>query len=59
MAKKNRNNELNERAIRAMPYDLRIRNYEREKDRMFSRIAGLPAEEVSRMHRELAEKWKV
>lgn len=59
MTKKSKRFELTERAIRSMPYDLRIRNYEREKDQMFSRIAGLPAEEVSRMHRELAEKWKV
>ena len=59
MARKNRKPGLSERAIRAMPYELRIQNYEREKDDLFMRIKDLPAAEVAEAHRALAEKWKL
>ena len=50
---------LNERAIRSMPYDMRLRNYEREKNELFDRIAHMSAGEVAKAHAELAEKWRV
>lgn len=50
---------LSERAIRAMPYDMRLRNYEREKNELFDRIAHMSAVEVAKAHAELAEKWRV
>ena len=59
MARKNRKPGLSERAIRAMPYELRLQNYEREKDDLFMQIRDLPAEKVAEAHRALAEKWKL
>ena len=50
---------LSDRAIRAMPYELRLRNYEREKNELFMQIRDLPAHAVAEAHRELAEKWRV
>ena len=57
MAKKNKG--ISQRAIRAMPYESRIIHYNREKDEMFRRNAGLPASELQRMHDELTRKWDV
>ena len=51
--------KISERAIRAMPYETRLRNYEREKNAMFNKIAGLPASEVAQKHADLAKKWGV
>ena len=42
-----------------MPYELRIQNYEREKDVLFMKIRDMPAEAVAEAHKELARKWKV
>lgn len=47
------------KAIKAMPYDVRLRNYEREKNALFSKIADLPASEVAKAHADLAKKWMV
>ena len=59
MARKNKPGGLSERAIRSMPYELRIQNYEREKDALFMKIRDMPAEAVAEAHKELARKWKV
>ena len=59
MSRKNKPGGLSERAIRSMPYELRLQNYEREKNAMFSQIKDLPAADVADAHRELARKWKV
>lgn len=59
MARKNRKPGLSERAIRAMPYELRLQNYEREKNDLFMQIRDLPADKVSEAHKELVEKWKL
>lgn len=56
---KKKKQSISERAIRAMPYEVRLRNYEREKNAMFSKIAGLPASEVAKAHADLAKKWGV
>lgn len=42
-----------------MPYELRLQNYEREKDALFMQIRDMPAAEVAEAHRALAEKWKL
>lgn len=59
MARKNRKPGLSERAIRAMPYELRLQNYEREKNDLFMQIRDLPADKVSEAHKALVEKWKL
>lgn len=51
--------KISERAIRAMPYDTRLKNYEREKDELFFKIRNMSAAEVSEAHRKLAEKWRI
>lgn len=51
--------KISERAIRAMPYELRLKHYEREKNDLFMRIAHMPPSEVAREHAELARKWRV
>lgn len=56
---KQKNRGLTERAIRSMPYELRLEYYEREKNKMFSQIKDLPAADVADAHRELAKKWWV
>lgn len=50
---------ISDRAIRAMPYESRLKNYEKEKDELFSRIRNMSAEDVSKAHQELAKKWRV
>lgn len=59
MARKNKPGGLSERAIRAMPYELRLQNYEREKNELFMQIRDMPASAVAEAHQELARKWKV
>lgn len=51
--------KISERAIRAMPYESRLKNYEREKDKLFYEIRNMSAAEVAEAHKKLAEKWKV
>jgi len=51
--------KLTERAIRAIPYEVRIQHYNREKDEMFRQNQGLPASELQKLHEELVKKWKV
>jgi hypothetical protein len=51
--------KITDRAIRAMPYESRLKNYEKEKDALFLKIKGMSASEVAEAHRKLAEKWKV
>ena len=45
--------------IMKMPYEQRIRNYEREKNELFYELAALPAAEIAKRHEELREKWRV
>ena len=59
VARKNRKPGLSERAIRSIPYELRLQNYEREKNDLFMQIRDLPAEEVAEAHKALVEKWKL
>lgn len=42
-----------------MPYELRLQNYEREKNDLFMQIRDLPADKVSEAHKALVEKWKL
>ena len=51
--------KISDRAIRAMPYESRLKNYEREKDALFFKIRDMNASEVAEAHRKLAEKWRV
>lgn len=45
--------------ICSMPYDMRLREYEREKQEMFQRMVGVPAVEIMKEHHKLVEKWRV
>lgn len=51
--------KITERAIRAMPYETRLKHYEREKNELFFKIKSMPAAEVQKMHEALIKKWKV
>ena len=51
--------KLSEQAIRSMPYEQRLKNYEREKNDLFYKIAHLSAAEVQEKHQELIRKWRV
>lgn len=54
-----KNKILPKHLIHSLPYEERIRGYEREKNEMFHRNVGMPAEEFRRMHEELIRKWGV
>lgn len=51
--------KLSDRAVRSMPYDVRLRNYEREKNELFYKISHMSAKEVQEKHNELIRKWNV
>lgn len=51
--------KLSERAIRAMPYEQRLKNYEREKNELFYKISHMSAAEMREKHQELVRKWRV
>ena len=51
--------KINDRAIRAMPYDTRLKHYEREKEELFFQIRDMSPNEVSEAHRRLAQKWRI
>ena len=59
MGKKKQGGSLSERAIRAMPYEVRIQHYNREKDALLRNSMGLPAHDLARRHEELVKKWGV
>ena len=42
-----------------MPYESRLKNYEREKNELFYKIKDMSAAEVAEAHRNLAQKWRV
>ena len=50
---------LTEAAIRAMPYEQRLKNYNMEKNELFYKTSHLPAEEMMEKHQELIRKWRV
>lgn len=54
-----KSNCLPKHLIHSLPYEERLRGYEREKDELFYKIVSLPAEEVQRRHQELIKKWKI
>ena len=51
--------KLTERAIRAMPYEIRIQHYNREKDELLRKMTHIPAAELQSRLEELVKKWKV
>ena len=54
-----KSNCLPKHLIHSLPYEERLKGYEREKDELFYKIVSLPAEEVQRRHQELIKKWKI
>ncbi len=51
--------KINECTIRSMPYDVRLKRYQKEKEELFYKIKDMTAEEVSQKHKELADKWRI
>ena len=51
--------KISEQAIKAMPYEVRLRHYENEKNELFYKTSHLPAEEMREKHQELIRKWRV
>ena len=51
--------KINRSAIRNMPYEIRLKKYQKEKEELFYKIKDLTAEEVSQKHKELADKWGI
>ena len=51
--------KITERTIRAMPYDTRLKLYEKEKNEMFEKLRGVSAKDMEEAHKRLAQKWKV
>ena len=48
-----------ERVIFHMPYALRLRNYEKEKQALFYEMHRLSSAEIQARYRALADKWQV
>ena len=44
---------------KCLPYNERLKNYEREKQALLSTMAHLPAGEFSERLRELQRKWDI
>lgn len=59
MIRKIKNVKDDRQRIKHMSYDERLRNYEREKDELFSKINRMSSAEVAEAHRALVEKWGV
>ena len=53
------NEKMSKAAIKAMPYQERLRRYHAEKDEMFRRFRNCSAEELQRKHDELIRKWGI
>lgn len=51
--------KLTTRAIRAMPYAIRLHHYNEEKNVLFFRFQNMTQTEKDAATRELARKWKV
>ena len=51
--------KISEQAIKAMPYEQRLKNYEREKNELFYKVSNLSAAEMRERHQELVRKWRV
>ena len=47
------------KAIRSMPYELRLRNYERDKEALFFQIGEMTPAEVRNAQQALVRKWMV
>ena len=47
------------RAVRTLPYEVRLRNYEREKEELFYRIANMTPDEIHEAQLKLIRKWQV
>lgn len=42
-----------------LPYNERLRNYERDKQTLLSTMSNLPAKEFAERLKELQEKWDI
>jgi hypothetical protein len=46
-------------AVQTLPYEVRLRNYEREKEELFYQIANMTPDEIHEAQRKLIRKWQV
>lgn len=51
--------KLSKIPIKSLPYEMRLRNYEREKTELVAKNFGISPEKMIEMLKDLAEKWKV
>lgn len=51
--------KISDRMIRAMPYESRLKHYDREKNELFMKKSDVSAAELAKAHEELARKWMV
>ena len=51
--------KLTARAIRAMPYAIRLHHYNEEKNVLFFRFRNMTQAEKDEATRDLARKWRV
>ena len=52
--------KISERAIRAMPYDVRLQHYEKEKkEQLFYMLKDSTTAQREEACKELARKWRV
>ena len=51
--------KLTARAIRAMPYVIRLQHYNEEKNVLFSKLQNMTQAEKDAATRDLARKWMV
>jgi len=50
---------LRSMAVQTLPYEVRLRNYEREKEELFYQIANMTPDEIHEAQRKLIRKWQV
>ena len=50
--------KLSKIPIKSLSYEMRLRNYEREKTELVAKNFGISPEKMTEMLKDLAEKWK-
>ena len=45
--------------IKKMPYEIRLRNYEKEKMEMLQKATNIPLDQLTIRLKEIADKWEI
>lgn len=51
--------DATKKVLKKLPYNERLRNYERDKQALLSKMANLPAQDFAEKLKELQEKWGI